>query len=257
MFPFAIDLVTDGPQGHGYQNGDAGAAFEISETAFQQFEPADRFAVGQHQQMSVHVPGGLVAPVQFGPASLENHLVQFQEPLVVGSLPHPRRQFRKILAIFAGADFVKHFAQAINIGLRRAWAFRRDEAFSADVRPGLLHLGHQPNVRQLGHSVDKDDVGRLDVAVNEPAFVEFGQRMAQRQAQLQTFLHRELSAGGNLLGQRLGRIAFGLDALTRKLVVAQLHHVVEIALLLVDPNVQHVNKAFVRTGDGLKPANAG
>ena len=42
-----------------------------------------------------------------------------------------------------------------------------------------MHIGNQSDIRQLGHAVDEDDVGRLDIAVNQTVFVQGGQGLAQ------------------------------------------------------------------------------
>src|ERR1051326_6327272 len=82
--------------------------------------------------------------------------------------PDPRRQRREFMPIFARRDLVKHLAQTVDIRLRRPGPFRRNETFGADKRLRFALLSYQPDVRQLGDAVYEDDVGGLDVPVNQP-----------------------------------------------------------------------------------------
>ena len=160
------------------------------------------------------------------------------------------------MAVFSGAGFIKHFAQAIDIRLRCAGTLRRDETFRAHKGTRLIDLGHQADVGQFGNAVHEDDVGRFDVPMHQPGPVQFGQGLTQGQAQFQTFRRAEPAVKGNLPAQRLGKVSVRIDSLTRLLVVAQLHHIIEVSFWLVHPHVQHVHKALVRAGDRFKSANA-
>ena len=90
-------------------------------------------------------------------------------------------------AVVAGCDFVEQLAQAINVRLARARTFRRNVALGAHIGIGLTLLGHQADIRQLGDTVHKNDVGRLDIAVKEAVLVQMPERTAQGEKKRQTF----------------------------------------------------------------------
>ena len=93
-------------------------------------------------------------------------------------------QYFAATAIHAGADFVEYFAQAEDVGLRRARAFRRKVAFCAHNRMCVARLGHQSDVAELGHAVHQNHVGRFDVAVDEAVLVQVRQGRRQRETDL-------------------------------------------------------------------------
>ena len=104
-------------------------------------------------------------------ARFDQHFVQLQQTLLVRSIAQSRIEFRKIEPIFSGADFVEHFAEAENVGLRRARAFRRNVTFGADERT-LAADRHETDIGKLGCAIDENNVGRLDVAMREAAGVQ-------------------------------------------------------------------------------------
>src|SRR5688572_14565226 len=62
--------------------------------------------------------------------------------------------------------------------------------WNVPLGPHLAHgsesareVGHQPRVRQLGPTSDKNHIGRLDIAMNEAPVVKELERVAERQAQ--------------------------------------------------------------------------
>ena len=63
---------------------------------------------------------------------LDQHLVQLAEQWPVGQVRDVGRQLGKLLAIVAGAQFVEHLAEAVDVGLARAGTFGRQKAFRAD-----------------------------------------------------------------------------------------------------------------------------
>ena len=89
-------------------------------------------------------------------------------------------QLGEIMPVLAGGDFVNHFSQAENIRRRLARPFARQIARRAHPRKRGVHARHQPDVRQLGHAVDEDDVGRLDVAMHQAVPVQMRQGSGQR-----------------------------------------------------------------------------
>ena len=131
--------------------------------------PHDRFPFLQERQVSLHFFGGLVTLLRIGLARLENHRVQFEHRFVLGQIIWQRG---KVAAVPAGADFVKDFAQTVEIRLRCARPLRWNESFRSDERPRLARVGHQADVRQLGRAVHENDVRRFDIAVNQSLRVQ-------------------------------------------------------------------------------------
>ena len=97
---------------------------------------------------------------------------ELRQRLPIRQLFHLRRQVRKLLTVVPRSDLVKHFAETVDVGLRRAGAFGRDVAFRAHERERGFDVRDQPDVRELGDAVHENDVGRLDVAVNQPVPVQ-------------------------------------------------------------------------------------
>ena len=106
----------------------------------------------------MHVPGGLVAFTHIIFARVQNDFVQLDKTIEVCCSIQLRWQFGEIMPILASADFVKDFAQAVNVGRGAAGPFRRNESLGADVRAGFIDVGHQPNVSELWHTANEDDV---------------------------------------------------------------------------------------------------
>src|SRR5262245_23827254 len=95
------------------------------------------------------------------------------------------------MTVFAGRNFVKHFAQRIDVRLRGAWPFRRDKTFRPDERLRFALLGYQPDVRQLGLAIYEDNVRGLDVAVNQTVLVQLPQSLRKRETEFDALLERQ------------------------------------------------------------------
>ena len=136
----------------------------------------------------MQVFGGLVSFADVTLTRFEDYLIEFEELGRISQLAQLHRQLGEIMAILAGADLVKDFTQAIDIRLRRAGAFGWDKTFRADVGTRLADVGHQAYVRQFRDAIHQNDVGRLNVSMDQPAPMEMGQSVAEGQADLQTLL---------------------------------------------------------------------
>src|SRR5581483_10415257 len=102
-------------------------------------------------------------------------------------------------------------AQAVNVGLGGAGAFRRNKTSRADKGLGLIGLGDESDIRQLGHAVDKDNVGRVHVTVDQAVFVKRREGQAQGNTQFQTFLEGKLAPQEDFLVQRFGAIGLRVN----------------------------------------------
>jgi hypothetical protein len=107
-------------------------------------------------------------------------------------------------AVFAGGHFVQHFPQRVDVRLRRPGTLRSHEPFGAYVRARAVQVGHQTDVRQAGRAGNEDDVGRLDVAMDQAVLVEVSQGTGEREADADAFVRRELAAALDVYAQGAG-----------------------------------------------------
>ena len=106
-----------------------------------------------------------------------------------------QRQVGEMAAVAAGADFVEHHPQRVDVRRRRARSLRRQISFRADDGTRVARVGHQPDVRQLGSALHEDDVRRFDVAVNETVLVQMRQRGGEGEADVEALREREAGGG--------------------------------------------------------------
>src|SRR5438105_2383610 len=91
--------------------------------------------------------------------------------------------------------------------------------------------------------------------MNEIVPVELSQGIAQSQTKLQAFFDRQFARGCELARERSRCVIIGIDILTKRLVITQLHDVKQISVRLVQTGMQHINKTIVRSGNRLELAN--
>ena len=151
----------------------------------------------------MHRLGAGVALTWIVGAGFQDDGVEFEEALLVGELFPILRQRGKILAVAAHANFIKHFAQAVQIARRLARPFRWQIAGSAHERARGIDTGHQADVGELGNAAHEDDVRRLDIAMDKAVGVQMFERGGQRQADAQAFIERQSAVlGSSLLSVR-------------------------------------------------------
>ena len=127
----------------------------------------------QQQQLASQFIGGLIPAGGIGIARAEKHLVQFSKRLrSIRCVHRERRQLRKFISIQPRGHFVKKLAEAIDIRLRPPRTFRRHEPLGAHEGMRLIHARQQSDVRELRLVIHEDDVGRLDVPMDQPALVQ-------------------------------------------------------------------------------------
>ena len=222
------------------------------------------------KQVGAEFGGGRVTPGRLRLTGFVHYAAELLPLGAVGEVGQCGQRFGEALTVFAGGDFVEDFAQAVEIGLGFARAFRRLEALCADHRLRYVHMGHGADVGELGHTAHEDDVGGLDVAVDKAPAVEEFQRVRQCHTYSQTLGIGETAGGAEAGGEGEGRV--GLPIANCQLprggvglrisawcggVIRQLHHVVEVAGGRVDADVEEVHQAIVRAGDWLEAADAG
>src|SRR5262249_21997575 len=105
----------------------------------------------------------------------DQDVVELKQLLAVRPLAQLRIDLRKIEPIFSGTRFVKKFTETVNVGLRRAWTFRRNIALGADERL-LSARCDQSDVRQLRNAFRENDVGWFDVAMGQSMLVQCFER---------------------------------------------------------------------------------
>src|SRR5437879_1701373 len=98
-------------------------------------------------------------------ARFYKHGIQSHGALSVRLLTQLRIKFGKIEPIFASADFVKHFAETENVRARSARTFGWNVAFRSD-EGALSANGDQTDVREFWHTINKNNVGRFDIAMS-------------------------------------------------------------------------------------------
>ena len=101
---------------------------------FHQSHMSDRATAFQEGEVRAHRFGAGVTLERIVRARSDENLIQLQQFRAFRAVSEVRGQVRKFLPVFARADFVKDFAQAVEIGLGRARPFGRHEAFGADER---------------------------------------------------------------------------------------------------------------------------
>ena len=94
-------------------------------------------------------------------------------------------------------------------------------------------LRDQPDVRQLGGAVHKNDVVRLDVAMDQSVLVQKAQGGSDGRAQADAFGHRKALEPRPVLPQGSGQVGFRNDVLPTDNIIGQFHHVVKIAGRLI------------------------
>src|SRR2546430_17385933 len=112
----------------------------------------------------------------------------------------------KVIPVFDSADFVKHFAEAVEIGLWRARTLWRDEARGAHKGSGLADVRDQADVGQLGHAVHENDVRRLNVAMDESVPVNVRQSRSHAQTDIDTLSDGQAAALFDFFAQRARRV---------------------------------------------------
>ena len=90
--------------------------------------------------------------------------------------------------------------------MRRARAFGREVAFSANDGARIAGVGHQADVRQLGPAIHEDDVRRFDVAMDEAVFMQVAECFGERQAEFEHARGGEAAVPLQIGAERAGRI---------------------------------------------------
>src|SRR5438477_3485452 len=145
--------------------------------------------------------------------------VQLDNPLVLLQRFQFRRQLREVPPIPAGANFVKHFAQTVEVGLGHTWPFRREIAFGAYERAGSVHGRYQADICQLWQPIHENNIREFYVPVNQAALVQMSQRGCQGKGDLQTVFRSKASSGFEYAFQGFRFVARGINFLTSALVV--------------------------------------
>ncbi len=114
-----------------------------------------------------------------------------------------------------------------DIGGRRTGTLRRHVSRGADFSPGILNGGDEADVGELGGATDQDDIGRLDVAMDQPATVQFVQGLRDFDPKTDDVAGRKASAPFAHLSQCAGDIAVRANIAAVLDVVRQLHDIVE------------------------------
>ena len=152
-------------------------------------------------EISLHGCGIGVALARVVVTGFEEDFVEFEQAGVVGLSLQIRRQLREVLAVFSDGNFVEDFAQAVDVRLRGAGAFRWNVAHGADEGARFVNRRHESDVRQLRFAVHEDDVRRFDVAVHQALRVQVFQRHGQFRADGKAFRQWQMAASAQVIAQ--------------------------------------------------------
>ena len=199
--------------------------------------------------------------------------VEFEQ--VDGRIPRvvAQRQGGEFQPVPPRGHFIQNLAQRIDIGLRRARSLWRNEPLGPHETPGVIQPGHEPDVRQLGHATDENDVAGFDVAMDQARAMQGRQAAAEGQEVAEAVHHRQpavfLRRRPQGRGDVAARISRGLRRLRRirgtdrgrprgRNVIRSLrrvrefHHIVETPFAVVAPDLQDVHQAFMRARHRLE-----
>ena len=171
LLPRVSFLALRQPDGHGGEKdqstGRDGEALQLDEMPLDVPRPAEA-APGEKQiQIHLQLGGARVTLRRLRRAGAGHHLVQFEQGFAIGRLRDALRQLRELQPVATRGQFVEQLAQSVDVALRAARPFRRDESLGADKAPRVTRARDQADVRELGLSVHEDDVARFDVAMDE------------------------------------------------------------------------------------------
>src|SRR5436190_18802315 len=181
-----------------------------------------------------------------------NNVVELHQTPVIAGLIEVRRQFRKLFYVFAHARFVQQLAQAIEISTRCSRTFERHITFSTSEGARLLEGRYQADICELWDAIYEDNVGRLNVPVDEPVAVKLTEGRDQRFAKLQTFVQRKSSSNSQITSQRPGHVIVRITRLPLPHVISRFHHIVEVAIFFISTDVQDTDPAGIAAGNRFK-----
>ena len=73
----------------------------------------------------------------------------------------------------------------------RSWALGRKETTRPNKGNGGIHAGDQPDVRELRHAFDKNDVRRFYITMRQSVPVQMLKRGGERDGNAQTLVERQ------------------------------------------------------------------
>jgi len=112
---------------------------------------------------------------------------------------------------------------------------------------GLLgRVRHQPDIGEFRDAVHEDDIGRLDIAVNELFGVQIAQRLGQFHGQVHTLRHRKTPALVEFSREVARAIRVRLHRPPKLLAVAQLHHVIKKSSLTIPSQPEDGHQSVMR-----------
>ena len=163
------------------------------------------------------------------------------------------RQLGKFQTVFAGGDFVKDFSQRINIRLCGFGTFRGNEPLRAHVGNRDIEVGDETDVRELGLSLDENDIGGLDIAVNQAVLVQIFQGRGEREPELKAFAYRQFVSCFDFAPQCFGGVSGGIERGGGLNIIRQFHDVKEISGGVASAGVEgFLDTAFVAAGNRLE-----
>src|SRR5689334_22094281 len=96
------------------------------------FRLCQTLAVSKRGQIAIHFRRRAITLLRILSARFDENVVELEKLLAIRTRTQLRIDLGKIQAVFAGADFVKKFAETKDVGLRRTGSFRRHVTFRTD-----------------------------------------------------------------------------------------------------------------------------
>ena len=180
---------------------------------------------GLAAQRQGHFHGGFVALACLGGTGGADHVLQSPPDLEVCARLPVGGQVREVEPVLAGAGLVQDHAQAEDVRGGGARSFGGHEALRSH-EGALPQEGYEPDVCQRALSVDVNQVGGLDVAVNELVAVEVVQPFRHTGTIGDALLRRQPLVPAHLRAQGVRTVGVGMNVAALFQVVREFHHVV-------------------------------
>ena len=189
-------------------------------------------------------------------ADIADDLVQLQPALALQACRQLIGKLGEIKPILSRRDLIEDFPQRIDIRLRGAGTLGRHEALGAD-EGALVAGGDEADVGELGLAVDKNHVGRLDVAVREVPLVEVPEGFRKAHSDIDAQGGVQADGDAAIPAQGAGLVFDRVDLLAGAHIITELHHVViEGDAVRAAADVEDVHQARMVPGNGLELQDA-
>jgi hypothetical protein len=131
--------------------------------------------------------------------------VDLKKFLCLGPVANFGRKLWELTAIPTGGAFIQNFAEGKEVGLGRSRAVGGKVTFRTNDRKRVAGIGHQTDIRQLGAAIDENNVGWLDVAMDQTVRVQVAEGFCESKPDLKHAVSGQ-SAATEVCTQGMGRV---------------------------------------------------